>query len=78
MMGDMSFVEEQARREVMAGRKLWRVFKWLFIVWLGFLGVVFVGVSAGDLSLIGVGLVFIAASFYLGFRIWRHKIKTTP
>jgi len=60
----MTFIEEQAKKEVAAGRRIWNVILWILVIWWGLQGLAMLATPGWLL-----GLVFMGGAGYVYYRI---------
>ncbi len=64
----MSFIKEQAKREMQSGKRVWGWYLWLVVIFWGFIGLAMLATAAWL-----VGVIFVLAAGYMGYRLWSKK-----
>lgn len=72
----MGIIGEQAKKELRAGKRLWRMFLWLCVIFWGCIGLVLLANPAWP-----IGVVFVLGAGYVGYRLKGKKkdvVNQTP
>ena len=60
----MSFIEEQAKKEVAAGKRVWTIILWILVIWWGLQGLAMLATPAWF-----VGVLFLCGAGYVYYRL---------